>query len=238
MKAVYLGFGALAVSLTAGCGSDSGTNPKPGIDFDHGTAVGAGGAATTELPAYDVTEYPPGPYGTQVGSVIAPIQMLGWNHPAEAGYDVEALEPVTPAKFWNPNGDKPTKLLWINSSAVWCGPCNAEYLEMRDSGTYRNELEPRGVDVIGTLMEDGKNPPGPATPSNLSAWGTKYEVEFALAVDPASKMGAYFTADAFPGGLLVETKYMTIVAKLSGGAITGPGGLIDKVDKALANLPE
>lgn len=241
MKSVYVGFGVLAIALAAGCSSDdgggSGGKSETPVDFDHGNAASTGGGPGTELPSYEAYDYPAGPYGTQVGSVLAPIKLLGWNHPADANYDVNAMETVDTAKFYNPNGDKPTKLIWINSSAVWCGPCNAEYLEMRNSDTYLKDVKPKGVEIVGTLMEDGKNPPGPATPSNLSAWGSKYEVAFPMGVDPAFKIGAYFTADAVPGGLLVETKGMTIVAKLSGGAVYGAGGVVEKIDNALANLP-
>ena len=239
MKAVYVGLGVLAIAMTTGCGSDSGgpsTKTETPVDFDHGTAAGTGGGSASELPTYEAYDYPAGPYGTQVGSVLAPVQLLGWNHPADASYEVTALEPVSVASFYNPDGTKPTKLIWINSSAVWCGPCNAEYAELRDKDTYVNDIKPKGVEVIGTLMEDGKNPPGPATPNNLSNWGLKYKVAFPMGVDPGFKIGAYFTADAVPGGLLVDTKTMTIVGKLSGGAVYGTGGVIEKIDNALASL--
>jgi len=236
MKTVlYAGVGALAL-LTMACGSES-DPPKQG-EFDHGTVVNAGtggGGNVTKAP-FDSFTYPEAPYGTQVDSIIEPVALLGWLAPAEKGYDAAAFEPVNIAEFYNPDGKKPWKLLWINSSAVWCGPCNAEYAQMRDEDTYEQEIKPKGVQVFGTLMENGANPPGPATPANLASWGTKYQVKFPMGLDPAFKIGLYFEQGTVPGGLLVDTKTMKIVAKLAGGAVTGPSGVLAEMDAALAQL--
>lgn len=239
MKTTLFAIGALALFTTA-CGSDDSGSPPKQNDFDKGTVVnagtgGGGGGSVTGAP-FTTFAYPDAPYGTQVDSVIEPVDLLGWKAPADAGYDTAKFEPVNIAEYYNPDGTGPWKLLWINSSAVWCGPCNAEYAFMRDNDTYEKDIKSKGVQVFGTLMEDGANPPAPAKPTNLAAWGTKYEVKFPMGLDPAFKIGLYFEQGTVPGGLLVDTKTMKIVAKLSGGAVEGPGGVLSEIDAALALL--
>lgn len=234
--ALFASVGVLALLSTA-CGSDA-ADPPAQKEFDKGTVVntGSGGGGNVTEPPFDSFVYPEAPFGTQVDSVIEPLALLGWKAPADAAYDTGAFEPVSIAEYYNPDGTKPWKLLWINSSAVWCGPCQAEYQQMRDEHTYEQEIKPKGVQVFGTLMENGANPPGPATPANLASWGKKYEVAFPMGVDPAFKIGVYFEQGTVPGGLLVDTKTMTIVKKLSGGAVTGPNGVLAEIDDALSNL--
>lgn len=237
MKTVLASVGVLALTSLTACGSEAG-DPPAQQDFDHGTVVntGTGGGGNVTEPPFLQYAYPEAPFGSQIDSVIAPLTLLGWTAPAEALYDTAAFEPVTIADFYNPDGKKPWKLIWVNSSAVWCGPCNKEYAEMRDSDTYKQVLEPKGVAVIGTLMENISA--GPAAPSDLKNWGDKYKVPFPLALDPAFKMGQYFEQATVPGAILVDAKTMKIVAKLSGGAVAGPGGVLEEIDAALANLPK
>lgn len=239
MKTILASVGVLALTSLTACGSDAGDPPKQG-EFDHGTvvAVGPDGGSNVTKPPFAHYEYPAAPYGSQLDSVIAPLQLLGWNAPGDSDYDTEALDEVGIGQFYNPDGSKPWKLIWVNASAVWCGPCNAEYAQMRDEDTYEKELKPRGVAVIGTLMENAASPPGPASPTNIRSWGMKYQVKFPLAVDPAFKMGQYFEQATIPGGVLVDAKTMKIVTKLSGGAVTGPNGVLAEIDAALASLPQ
>ncbi len=187
----------------------------------------------TRLPTSKALEYPKGPYGTQIGSTIANLKFIGWSKPSDAGYDPAAFNDIHLSDFYNPDGSGPVKILWVNSSAVWCGPCNQEYAYMRDNGTW-GQISQKGVVILGTLSEDAKNPPGPAKPSDLKNWGTKYEVEFPLAVDPGFKIGAYYPSDAFPTAFLVDARTMKIIDKMVGG---GPGGIqemISRIDTYLA----
>jgi thiol-disulfide isomerase/thioredoxin len=237
MKTVLTSVGVLALTSLTACGSEAG-DPPAQQDFDHGTVVntGTGGGGNVTEPPYLQYAYPIAPFGSQIDSVIAPLTLLGWKAPIDAQFDTAALEAVTIADFYNPDGKKPWKLIWVNSSAVWCGPCNKEYAEMRDSDTFKQVLEPKGVAVIGTLMENISA--GPAAPSDLKNWADKYQVKFPMALDPAFKMGQYFEQATVPGAILVDAKTMKIVAKLSGGAVAGPGGVLEEIDAALANLPQ
>lgn len=178
--------------------------------------------------------YPDGPYGSGIGATIENLTLLGWSKPAEAKYDPNKLEKLDFADYYNPNGDKPYKLVWLSSHAVWCGVCNAMFTQMRDEGTA-GKLHMKGVEIFATLFEDGKNPPNPATPENLSAWGMKYQATYPLAVDPGLVLGAYYEVDAIPANVIVETKSMKIVASVVGGDLAK---ILATIDDALKNLPQ
>lgn len=110
-----------AVALAACSGADP---IEPNKDFDKGDP-NAGSAISA--PAFEAVEYPAGPYGTQVDSIMANFEFLGWKAPAAVGYDTSAIEKVSMADFYDPTGEKGIKVIMLNASAVWCTVCRAEY---------------------------------------------------------------------------------------------------------------
>lgn len=219
---------AVAVLFVAACGSD----PETEKDFYKGSQTGAAGGGGTEYPSFTPVVYPAGPYGTEVGSVVENYELLGWKAPAAANYDVGAFETVSLADLYDPDGSKGIKLLFINSSAVWCSVCNAEFAYMKSAGTYA-EYRPKGVEFISTLFEDAANPPKPAKPSDLAGWGSKYDVQFPMQLDPGFKWGRFFTADATPMNLIVDARTMVIKEKILGGDIKG---VLAKIDYHLSQM--
>jgi hypothetical protein len=244
--ALLAALSALVVGLSACGGSDS--TPSQG-DFDRGSTATT---PPTDVPVTDVMPYPSGPYGTGLNSTVANLKFLGWHAPPDVGYDTGRFENLSLAEYYNPDGSKPIKAIWLNSSAVWCTACQAEYsgaIGVCD-GTYNSctanadcgaktcvhnsmaehytEMKDKGVVFVGTLFEDGKNPPGPAKPSDLEYWGSKYDVNFPLVLDPGFKMGGFFTSDAVPMSVVIDTKTMKVTAQILGG---DPGGVVKALVK-------
>jgi hypothetical protein len=167
--------------------------------------------------------YPEGPFGIQEGSVIRNYQFIGFVNAMEFS---EGLQPIALSDFYNPTGDetfpegspygagkaKPKALL-INVGSVWCPPCNAEADEMLP-GKYR-EYKPRGGEFLMQLA-DGRDPSIPANSVDLGRWTTKYKVDYPATIDPTYKLGALFTADAFPANMIIKTADMTIVRVIAG----------------------
>jgi hypothetical protein len=196
-------------------------------------APGAGGgvpAAPSRSAAF--VDYPAGPYGTKKGSVIDNFAFLGWRAPRLADYDPGALETIHLSDFYNPNGTKSdVVLLVINASAVWCTVCRAEYEHMHDQGIY-DRYRARGVEILGTLFEDKNG--GPSRPQDLSAWAShpSHQVEFPFVLDPGNKLGVFFTSDATPLNLVIDTRTMVVVDAVMGYSLD----YWQRIDSRLAQL--
>jgi hypothetical protein len=235
MRAVLGAIGLVAFAV--GCGSEDPTSPT---GFDKGTPNPVATTPPTyDTPDFEAVDYPKAPYGVEKGSVVANMKFTGWNNPMASGYDPNNLETIQLADFYNPNNDKPVKVLWVNSSAVWCGPCNQEYsyIEQQKNAGSWEEPSTKGYMILGTLKEDAKNPPQPAKPNDLKNWGSGYEVEFPLVLDPSFKLGQFYPSDAFPAAFLVDTRTMRIVDVMVGGGAAGVIEMIDRIEKYIAQNP-
>jgi hypothetical protein len=210
-------------SIVAACGSEA----ESGKDFFAGEPVEE---ADEKYPQIESVAYPEGPYGTVKGSVMPNYELLGWSRPAEVDYEVADFNTVRFSDFYDPDGSKGLKYIFLNSSAVWCTVCQAEYAWMRNNGTYA-KYQPQGVEFVCSLFEDASNPPKPAKPLDLRNWGTKFQVAFPMILDPGFKFGRFFTADATPMNLIVDARTMVIVEKVLGGDIQS---MLVKIDNLLA----
>jgi hypothetical protein len=200
----------------ASCSSDSGTPD----DFYKGGTVDPP-VEGTDFPTGDVAEYPAGPYGYKVGSVLANYSFLGWKAPSEAGYDEAKIEKVQLADFYDPDGKRDVRYILMNSTARWCSACKYEYRQMQQQETYKS-YRAKGVEFIGTILEGNVTATGapPATPADLKWWASEFEVEFAFLLDPAVQLGPFFRSDAFPMNMIVDARTMQVVDLMIGGEIS------------------
>lgn len=224
MRKLHLVVMPLLVGLAA-CGSE---DPQSPTEFYKGGTVEPGEPSDT--PTFSPIAYPAGPYGVEKGSVVANYSLLGWHEPAMRGYDVNQLEKVSFADFYNPDGSGEYKFIFLNSSARWCSVCKAEFGKMKVEGTW-GQYKPKGVLFISSLFEDASNPPKPAAPNDLNLWGSAYAIEFPMMLDPGFKFGQFFTADATPMNLIINTRTMVIEEKILGGDLPS---VLNKIDQLLA----
>ena len=163
--------------------------------------------------------------------MIENLEFIGWRDPVGVNYDVSQLAPVKLGDFYDPNGVQ-TELLVLNASAVWCVVCQGEMRDMNAQGTYQ-AFQARKVQILSTLFEDAQS--NPAKPSDLSLWGSSAvrEIAFPLVLDPALKMGIYFTSDATPLNLVVDARTMRIIDVMMGYDPTPTTGLWGIVDQEL-----
>src|SRR5688572_12808857 len=123
--ALARGFLFTALAALGGCSSQPLSEPSSEGVPPAGTTADPG---ETAAPAddYELTEYPAGPYGRNVGSVIENLEFLGWRDPVAAAYDPANFEVLRLSDFYDPEGAD-VKLIVLNASAVWCGVCQVEY---------------------------------------------------------------------------------------------------------------
>jgi hypothetical protein len=219
-----LSLGCSSEPITQADGSGAGS-PEP-----------AAPAATSTAPAVagdfePLEPYPPGPYGHGVGAVIENLEFFGWRDPVAVNYDSSELTPIKLGDYYDPNGTQ-TELIVLNAAAVWCTVCQAEMRDMHKNGTYQSFLA-RKAQVFGTLFQDAGG--DPAQPKDLTIWASAEarQIPFPLVLDPALKMGPYFTSDATPLNLVIDARTMRILDVMMGYDATPSSGLWSIVDREL-----
>jgi thiol-disulfide isomerase/thioredoxin len=107
------------------------------------------------------------------------------------------------------------KAVYIEVSAMWCGPCKglAEELE----GVYQ-KYKARGLAVLSILVEDEDFKP--VTPPNLGAWARAYGLTSPVLGDPTESVYGKFGMFGFPQVVLLAPGGIVSV-------VTGGEGLTD-----------
>ncbi|WP_437981799.1 TlpA disulfide reductase family protein [Sorangium sp. So ce117] len=210
IDAVLGGMGLFVVAALglAGCAEE---DPIPAPPFPEGTGQAAN------------ARYPAGPYGVSLNRVIANYQFVGYANAAEHN---DTMQPIQLADFYNPTGtevfpegslygagEPKPKVLLIDVSSVWCGPCKIEAESVLPE-LYK-KYQPQGGEFLVQLA-DGRTPGEAAVPNDLYRWTTRYDVQYPSAIDPSYKLGALFQADAFPANMIVRTQDMTIMEIVAG----------------------
>jgi hypothetical protein len=214
---------ALALLLLAGCEEE----PLP-------FAPGQG-----QDPNASGIRYPAGPYGVEPGSVISNYKFRGMVNPAVDKTFVD----MQLADFYNPTGDetfpaesafgeKPKpKALWLNISAVWCGPCKFESEEILPE--EHEKYAPQGAEIF-VLLADGGTVGKPATENNLVTWTDRYKTAWPAAVDPTHTLASLFQSSAYPINMVIDTRTMQLQIVLAGVPQGANNAFIVELENTLA----
>lgn len=151
-------------------------------------------------------DYPPCPYGTTVGDVVANATFEGFASHDRVG---EGLQTISFADFYDPDGNGPS-LLFVNAGAVWCAPCKEEARELP-------HIWERLHDKVAFLavVYEGK-PNVTATEKELASWVKSFKTPFFTAIDPDGQILAYFDKSSPPYSMVIDTRTMRIVGQVVG----------------------
>lgn len=220
---------ALAAGLIVanGCSDDSGVKPDAAVVYpDLQPLDAAGGCGPGQA-------YACGPFGTVTGTIAGDEQFLGFMDPDNfcKAHDAKAIDTSTAKTisfadwFKKPDGcAKKYKLVWVNVSAGWCGPCRAEVQEL--TKRFKDGTFPAEVDFLNIVFEDGLRKP--ATEAFGKTWATQQSLNWPVVIDPSFKMGKYFDKAATPFNMLVNTETMEIVYRTVGANIPAIEAEINK----------
>lgn len=206
--------GLWAIFMAAvGCGSNEPEIPPDLLDaIARGEATGSG-------------DYPPGPYGREVGDTVRSFTLEGWENPVAANFDLDRVEQLSTSDLYDPNSEGEARVLLINTSAVWCQPCQVEHSGL--SQRYK-QFRPRGLRIFSGLYQNSAQQP--ADLEDLRAWARAYESNYPLLVDPDFVLGALGTTTP-PLNVVVDTADMTIIARFVGNQ---EAPLWEFIDQALS----
>ncbi len=186
-------------------------------------------------------DYPEGPKGTQVGTVVENFEFDGYVNSRD-GLGTEFRETITLGDFYNPTGEdvygpddireegtpKPTAL-FINVGAVWCAPCKEE--AQTTLPEEYTKLNPKGMELL-MVLADSEAVGSPADFSHLDNWCTAFDVFYPAVVDPAQNLGPLFDQSQYPANLIIDTRTMNIVEVVAG--IPGDA-FFAKMDQVIGN---
>ncbi|MBI5489526.1 MAG: TlpA family protein disulfide reductase [Deltaproteobacteria bacterium] len=179
-----------------GCNGDDSVEPDAGNEATDGPVDSVPDDAFGDEPV-GPEGYPPAPYGVTVGDRMQNLRFTS--------IDGSALEL---ADFY---ADHTVKLLWIFASAGWCTACAAQSTAM--PGIY-DEYHPQGLEILGTVFEDGSA--APASAAYARGYATRYGWNFPGAADETFELGRYFDKSATPLNMLVDLTDMTIMVLETG----------------------
>lgn len=154
--------------------------------------------------------YPAGPYGYTVGTVIQNIDFRAkWDPEGHAGTASYAQMPLAPLSLANYHNDADVKYLVLSGVAGWCGPCNDEQEFVPQ---WQAKFEPRGFRFLEAMMQGYNARSGAAaTEADINRWQDIHQIRVAIALDPEAKIFQYADVSAFPLNMVLRTSDMQIV---------------------------
>lgn len=149
--------------------------------------------------------YPDGPYGHEPGSIAENACFEGWSAPDRVAHQESTLAPIALSDFFDPAGDGSTRLLLVNTAALWCSACRIEHESLPNR---LSTLGPRGLSIVSALFEDTER--RPADLDDLRIWVETFGTNFPMVLDPGYSFGVYARAETAPLNLLIDPRRMTI----------------------------
>ncbi len=199
---------ALSMSLFA-CSSESEGTPPPGGGPDGGNPPGGDGGAPpgdSDAAVPSDLDYPAGPYGIVVGSIVANHTWKGYvDSTADTDEDPfnEPVRDISLADFYVKH-DPASRLLVIDQSAGWCVPCQDEAVKMPAAA---HMWQPKGIRFLTLMWETVDGNPG--TTDYAKVWGNQFHLITPTAADPEDL--CKFGFDGIPSFVVVDTQTMKIV---------------------------
>ncbi|MGC4117557.1 MAG: hypothetical protein QM765_23970 [Myxococcales bacterium] len=219
---------AAAVAFTASCGPKTPPTPVAGKDAENVIApedastadpadAGDEGDAWQDpgLTRKDASRpYPPGG-GTDynVGGVVENLVLSGYTQGVATG---SVYRPIELAEFYDPDGSKGYKVLFVNVGSRWCKFCKAEAQGDGETPSLNDICQARkdkGLVCYTAILEDENYPNTErAEKADLTWWATSFNTEYALVMDPNFSWTVYGDASAVPHNLFIDTRTMKLLA--------------------------
>jgi thiol-disulfide isomerase/thioredoxin len=166
-------------------------------------------------------EYPPGPYGYQVGKVVPPNQ--SWDGYAPGSSTVETFKA---SDFYDCDGRFGINAILFDEAALWCGPCQQEASNIPDY--YNSTAKPNGIKIVTLVVEDLKMQP--ATTANALTWRNQFKLyDIHVLADPGYFFSTPSGTNGLPTNVIVDPRTMKITK-----IVQGWSGMIEPEVLALA----
>ncbi len=200
-------------------GGSGGTSPAPPPESGGGSP-GIGGSGGS------VCTYPTGPFGTQVGSTLAPG--LKWQ-----GYRADSgqVEEISIQDYFDCDGAKGVNALLLIQAALWCGACQSEAEELNDR--IASGWSAKHIAVLSLVIEDQWG--SPASVAQALSWKQAFDAKgWGVVADPDFTFAAN-GSNGLPLVIVVDPRTMKVMKKSEGG---GPSAYATLEQLATANATQ
>lgn len=184
---------------------DPSTYPTPETEGDTGTDLSFGDAVDSDVVESDASDgtYPSGPYGTNVGARIAPLEF-----PTTTGdtfsFDSDIFQ------------DDGVSLVLLSTAAGWCTACREEQPALVE--LYEDHHED-GLLVVLAIFED--NDSAPATTEFARGWVAQYGIPFPALIDEFNDLASFYEPTLAPMNMFFDGDTMEII-DITIGALDEP----------------
>jgi hypothetical protein len=206
--------GAPVAATSAGGALVGGTTGNVGGAGGAGGMNAQGGSSAGGAP-FTPCEYPPGPYGLDVGDTLKPT--LSWQ-----GYDRGGVwRTVTSREMLDCDGSLGVSAIVLRNVAIWCGVCTGMNRQLNE--LIDEQWRASGVAVYVLLAEDGES--NEADDDDTRRYFEEFEPKgWALLTDPEWSFARTAGFGALPFQVVVDPRAMKIEGA-STGRVVSPDGL-------------
>lgn len=170
---------------------DPSTYPAPDLGaLDVGTPDDAADAVDTPEGA---SGYPDGPFGTSVGSQVAPQEF-----PTVTGGTFSFEQDIF--------ADEDVKLVLVSTAAGWCTACREEQPALVE---LFNEHSDEGLLVVLAIFEDNNS--GVVTPEFAQGWVNQYGIPFPALIDEFNDFASFYEPTLAPMNMFLDGTTMEVI---------------------------
>jgi thiol-disulfide isomerase/thioredoxin len=150
-----------------------------------------------ERQSVDRSQYPSGPFGTRIDTVIENFTLT----------TVDG----DPLSLQDLRSDPAARVLYINTAAGWCAACREEQPALNQLVT---DFGDRGLVILVALFQDNES--RPATAATVRQWTERYQSQYLVVPDPTETFSAFYDPALTPLNLVVDLDTMLIAYQSTG----------------------
>ena len=95
------------------------------------------------------------------------------------------------------------RVILLNISAMWCGPCRNEASELME---IYNTYKERGFEIVQCIYQDEEG--DPADISDIQRWVNEFDLGFTVVNDPDKSLTGFFSFSGIPFNVIIGRDFV------------------------------
>jgi hypothetical protein len=189
-------------ALSAGCSSPNRGAGDPAVDPNAPDEAGVSDPGGDEAgqDAAPSADYPPPPYGFNIGDTFPPLEFQGYKQA------VGDWTPIAMRDYYDPDGSRGNYGIYFVIGAQWCIYCKEEADLL--SRIYPTQYQGHGGVVLTAIIQDGGGKP--ATQRTVDQWIAAHHIDFDIVGDGTYSSLPQADSIGLPYGYVINPRDMKI----------------------------